>query len=244
LSDSNCHDPQFGDISPGRSLGAKPFRRDRRTRPCTSISPAFLPSIGYWTLAGLRAILKGNGLEKMPLLKNEWVEMGDLAPPRRRTHGGAGAGALAVVQPSPPKAVTEGHALRGQASSPTIATGGPMSCSSRPCARAKSLAGRYITHSKFKRVKKIKCCHHRRGCRTLKRRDAGHPQGAHGGPLSRFRGGVDHSTRNRPIAMCSPATKYYNHDKQNQFSNPRLPRHLRVPITFPHPHRASGSTAR
>src|SRR5215469_8114590 len=41
----------------------------------------------------------------MPLLKNEWVEMGDPAPPRRRTHGGAGAGALALVKPLPPKAV-------------------------------------------------------------------------------------------------------------------------------------------
>jgi hypothetical protein len=31
--------------------------------------------------------------------------MGDPAPPRRRTHGGAGAGALALVKPLPPKAV-------------------------------------------------------------------------------------------------------------------------------------------
>jgi len=31
--------------------------------------------------------------------------MGDPAPLRRRTHGGAGAGALALVKPSPPKAV-------------------------------------------------------------------------------------------------------------------------------------------
>src|SRR6516165_1514586 len=42
---------------------------------------------------------------KRPLFKNEWVEMGDPAPLRRRTHGGAGAGALALVKPSPPKAV-------------------------------------------------------------------------------------------------------------------------------------------
>jgi len=40
-----------------------------------------------------------------PLLKNEWVEMGDPAPPRRRTHGGTGAGVLALVKPLPPKAV-------------------------------------------------------------------------------------------------------------------------------------------
>ena len=39
-----------------------------------------------------------------PLLENEWVEMGDPAPLRRRTHGGAGA-ALALVKPLPPKAV-------------------------------------------------------------------------------------------------------------------------------------------
>jgi hypothetical protein len=31
--------------------------------------------------------------------------MGDPAPPRRRTHGGAGAGALALVKPLPPEAV-------------------------------------------------------------------------------------------------------------------------------------------
>ena len=31
--------------------------------------------------------------------------MGDPAPPRRRTHGGTGAGALALVKPLPPKAV-------------------------------------------------------------------------------------------------------------------------------------------
>jgi len=41
----------------------------------------------------------------MALLKNEWVEMGDPAPSCRRTHGGAGAGALALVKPLPPKAV-------------------------------------------------------------------------------------------------------------------------------------------
>jgi hypothetical protein len=35
----------------------------------------------------------------------------------------------------------------------TIPTSGPMGCDSRPRARAKPLAGRYITHSKFKRAK-------------------------------------------------------------------------------------------
>jgi hypothetical protein len=33
-----------------------------------------------------------------------------------------------------------------------IATGGPMGCGSRPWARAKPLAARYITHSKFNRA--------------------------------------------------------------------------------------------
>jgi len=46
-------------------------------------------------------------LQFVPLLKNEWVEMGDPAPPRRRTHGGAGAGALGFIKPLPPKAVAE-----------------------------------------------------------------------------------------------------------------------------------------
>src|SRR5215831_12052675 len=40
-----------------------------------------------------------------PLLKNEWVEMAEPAPPRRPTHGGTGAGALALVKPLPPQAV-------------------------------------------------------------------------------------------------------------------------------------------
>ena len=43
-------------------------------------------------------------VRNMPLLKNEWVEMGDSAPPHRRTHGGTGAGVLALVKPLPPKA--------------------------------------------------------------------------------------------------------------------------------------------
>jgi hypothetical protein len=37
----------------------------------------------------------------------------------------------------------------GQASPATIATGGPMGCGLRPCARAEPLAARYITHSKI-----------------------------------------------------------------------------------------------
>jgi hypothetical protein len=41
---------------------------------------------------------------------------------------------------------------KGQASPATIATGGPMGCDSRPRARAKPLAGRNITHSRFKRA--------------------------------------------------------------------------------------------
>ena len=68
----------------------------------------------------------------MPLLKFKWVEMGDPAPPHRRTHGGTGAGALA-----------------------TIATGGPMGCSPTPCAGAKPLAGRYITPFEIQKSRKF-----------------------------------------------------------------------------------------
>ena len=39
--------------------------------------------------------------------------MGDPAPPRRRTHGEAGARALALVKPLPPKAVAGRPALQG-----------------------------------------------------------------------------------------------------------------------------------
>src|SRR5215469_2403005 len=68
--------------------------------------------------------------------------MGDPARLRRRTHGGAGAKALALVKPLPPKAVAERPGFtRAQASLATIATSGPMGCDSRPRARAKPLAG-------------------------------------------------------------------------------------------------------
>ena len=33
-----------------------------------------------------------------PFLKNEWVEMDDPAPPRRRTHGGTGGGGAGPCQ--------------------------------------------------------------------------------------------------------------------------------------------------
>src|SRR6516164_263548 len=91
-----------------------------------------------------------------PFLKNEWMEMDDPAPPRRRTHGGTGGGGAGPCQ-----ALAAGgggrkaRLYKGQASPATIATGGPMGCSSRPCASAKPLAGRYITHSKFKRANHI-----------------------------------------------------------------------------------------
>jgi hypothetical protein len=39
--------------------------------------------------------------------------MGDAAPLHRRTHGGTGAGVLALVKPLPPKAVAAGQALQG-----------------------------------------------------------------------------------------------------------------------------------
>ena len=43
----------------------------------------------------------------------------------------------------------------GHASPATIATGARMGCDSRPRARAKPLAGRYITHSKFNRAQTL-----------------------------------------------------------------------------------------
>src|SRR5215469_12364194 len=52
---------------------------------------------------------------------------------------------------------------KGQASPATIATGGPTGCGSRSCARAKPLAARYITHSKFNRAGKITADRIRRG---------------------------------------------------------------------------------
>jgi len=85
----------------------------------------------------------------LPLLKNEWVEMGDPAPPHRRTHGGTGAGVLALVKPLPPKAVAGRPGFTRVSAPATIATSGPMGCGSRPRARAKPLAARDITHSKF-----------------------------------------------------------------------------------------------
>jgi hypothetical protein len=88
-----------------------------------------------------------------PLLKNEWVEMDDPAPPHRRTHGGTSAGVLALVKPFAAEGGgRQARLYKGQASPATIATGGPMGCGSRPCARAKPLAARYITHSKFNRA--------------------------------------------------------------------------------------------
>src|SRR6516162_5148008 len=80
--------------------------------------------------------------------------MDDPAPPRRRTHGGTGGGGAGPCQ----ALAAEGggrkaRLYKGQASPATIATGGPMGCSSRPCASAKPLGGRYIIHSKFKRAR-------------------------------------------------------------------------------------------
>jgi hypothetical protein len=78
-------------------------------------------------------------LRNKPLLKNEWVEMGDPAPPRRRRHGGAGAGALGLVKPLPPEAVAGRPGFTRATRPPaTIATGAPMGCDSRPRARGQS----------------------------------------------------------------------------------------------------------
>jgi hypothetical protein len=88
----------------------------------------------------------------LPLLKNEWVEMGDPAPPHRRTHGGTGAGVWALVKPLPPKALAGRLGFTRAHTPARNATGGPMGCGSRPRARAKPLAIRYITHSKFNRA--------------------------------------------------------------------------------------------
>jgi hypothetical protein len=92
-------------------------------------------------------------LHVWPPLENKWVEVGDPPPRCRRTRGGTGAGVLALVKPLRPKAVAGRPGFtRGQASRAAIATGEPMGLRSRPGARAKPLAGRYITHSNFKRA--------------------------------------------------------------------------------------------
>ena len=59
-----------------------------REEPCADLAEAI--------------IMAHAGREIRPLLKSEWVEVGDPAPLCRRTHGGAGARALALVKPLPP----------------------------------------------------------------------------------------------------------------------------------------------
>jgi hypothetical protein len=49
----------------------------------------------------------------LPLLKNEWVEMGDPAPPHRRTHGGTGAGRRPLSSPWRRRQWPAGQALQG-----------------------------------------------------------------------------------------------------------------------------------
>src|SRR6516164_7986684 len=87
-----------------------------------------------------------------PLLKNEWVEMGDPAPPHRRTHGGPGAGVLAVSGPCRRRRWPASQALQG----PSVPgydrhrrTDGMRFKTMRS---RKPLAARYITHSKFNRA--------------------------------------------------------------------------------------------
>jgi tetratricopeptide (TPR) repeat protein len=106
------------------------------------------------TLAFMLVLMQQSGSATyVPLLKNKWVEMGDPAPPRRRTHGGAGAGALALVKPLPPKAVAGRpgftRAKRPRLQSPPADRWAAIQ---DHALRAKPLARRYITHSKFKRA--------------------------------------------------------------------------------------------
>jgi hypothetical protein len=92
-------------VTPGRSARG---RRRRLGRGPANVGPRPFPEIrtGVRNRASHRWRL-------WPLSKNEWVEMGDPAPPHRRTHGGTGAGVLALVKPLPPKAVAAGQALQG-----------------------------------------------------------------------------------------------------------------------------------
>jgi hypothetical protein len=79
--------------------------------------------------------------------------MRDPAPSRRRKHGGTGAGALALVKPSPPKAVAgrpgftrvsaPGHNRHRRTDGLRFTT---ISCAPR------GLGGHRVTHSKFKRA--------------------------------------------------------------------------------------------
>src|SRR5215471_15341432 len=82
--------------------------------------------------------------------------MGDPAPLRRRTHGGAGARALALVKPLPPKAVAGRpgftRAKRPWLQSPPADRWAAI----QDLALARSLLpGRSITHSKFNRARNI-----------------------------------------------------------------------------------------
>src|SRR6516162_7488075 len=75
------------------------------------------------------------------------------SPSNARWSGCRGAGACQALAAE--GGGRKARLYKGQASPARIATGGPMGCSSRPCASAKPLAGRYITHSKFKRANHI-----------------------------------------------------------------------------------------
>src|ERR1700739_206738 len=89
-----------------------------------------------------------------PLLKNEWVEMGDPAPPHRRTHGGTSAGVLALVKPLPPKAVAGRPGFTG-ATRPRLRSppADRWAVVRNMRSRQASCRARYITHSKFNRAK-------------------------------------------------------------------------------------------
>src|SRR6516162_6554062 len=74
-----------------------------KTHGAVELRPIYVPKLPFLFDGSLYA--NGSTARFPPLLKSEWVEMGDPAPLCRRTHGGAGARALALVKPLPPKAV-------------------------------------------------------------------------------------------------------------------------------------------
>ena len=80
-----------------------------RPTTCTAFRHRFL-ALSYFERLSRRTSTRKRSLCRFgpaipPLFENEWVEMGDPAPLRRRTHGGAGTGALALIKPLPPEAV-------------------------------------------------------------------------------------------------------------------------------------------
>ena len=86
-------------------VSTDPAGRDKVIEYWRELHRIHYPHMSETTRALIAYDFKSDPSKISPLLKNEWVEMGDPAPSRRRTHGGTGAGALALVKPLPPKAV-------------------------------------------------------------------------------------------------------------------------------------------